>query len=167
MSTTFVPAPRLVAPLLSLLAAAACALIIAPPLLAGAGHPGEAALVRLTFAPLCHQIPERTFHMLGVPLSVCARCTGVYAGVFLAFIAATFGMNALVLARRRAGAVLAAAAAPSLLLLILSASGLIPDAVVLRAVTGGILGLGTGACLVPAFEALCAELALKPSPTGG
>lgn len=160
------PPQRLVAPILALLAAAACALVIAPPLLAATGHAGEAALVRLSFAPVCHQNPERSFHMLGVPLSVCARCTGIYSGAMIAFVVAAFGTS-LEAARRRAGAVLAAAAAPSLLLLILSAPGLIPDAAILRAVAGGILGLGTGVCLVPAFEALCAELALKPSTTGG
>ena len=29
---------------------------------------------------VCHQIPERSFHIAGVQLPVCARCTGLYAG---------------------------------------------------------------------------------------
>jgi uncharacterized membrane protein len=29
---------------------------------------------------VCHQIPERSFHLLGVQLPVCARCTGLYLG---------------------------------------------------------------------------------------
>jgi hypothetical protein len=29
---------------------------------------------------ICHQRPERSFHMGTVPLPVCARCAGIYAG---------------------------------------------------------------------------------------
>ncbi len=32
---------------------------------------------------ICHQRPERSFHLAGVQLPVCARCLGVYAGVAL------------------------------------------------------------------------------------
>jgi uncharacterized membrane protein len=32
------------------------------------------------FSHLCHQIPERSFHIAGYPLAVCARCTGLYVG---------------------------------------------------------------------------------------
>jgi uncharacterized membrane protein len=29
---------------------------------------------------ICHQLPERSFHIGGVQLPVCARCLGIYAG---------------------------------------------------------------------------------------
>ena len=32
---------------------------------------------------ICHQRPERSFHLVGAQLPVCARCTGVYAGAAL------------------------------------------------------------------------------------
>src|SRR5687767_6864982 len=32
------------------------------------------------FGRVCHQIPERSFHVVGQPLAVCARCTGLYVG---------------------------------------------------------------------------------------
>lgn len=32
------------------------------------------------FAPLCHQIPERSFHCWGEPLAACHRCMGLYIG---------------------------------------------------------------------------------------
>ncbi|PWT85073.1 MAG: hypothetical protein C5B57_03695, partial [Blastocatellia bacterium] len=33
---------------------------------------------------LCHQRPERSFHLLAVQLPVCARCVGIYAGAAMA-----------------------------------------------------------------------------------
>ena len=35
---------------------------------------------------LCHQIPERSFWILGNPVAVCARCLGIYVGLFLGAI---------------------------------------------------------------------------------
>ncbi len=32
---------------------------------------------------ICHQIPERTFHIHGTPLPLCARCTGIYLGALV------------------------------------------------------------------------------------
>ena len=32
---------------------------------------------------ICHQRPERSFHLLSVQLPVCARCLGIYAGAAL------------------------------------------------------------------------------------
>jgi uncharacterized membrane protein len=41
------------------------------------------SLIYAVFAPTCHQIPSRCFHLWGFPMAVCGRCTGIYAG-FLA-----------------------------------------------------------------------------------
>lgn len=34
---------------------------------------------------ICHQIPERSFHIAGEQFGVCSRCSGVYFGLFLGF----------------------------------------------------------------------------------
>jgi uncharacterized membrane protein len=39
------------------------------------------------FKPVCHQIAERSFHLEGFPLAVCARCTGLYAGLLAGLLA--------------------------------------------------------------------------------
>ena len=33
---------------------------------------------------ICHQRPERSFHLLGAQMPVCARCVGIYAGAAVA-----------------------------------------------------------------------------------
>ena len=52
------------------------ALIVTAPLV-----PMPAALVAYVLGGMvCHQLPERSFHMAGHQLAVCARCTGIYTG---------------------------------------------------------------------------------------
>jgi uncharacterized membrane protein len=36
---------------------------------------------------ICHQLPVRSFHLWGVALPVCARCTGIYAGAAVVAVA--------------------------------------------------------------------------------
>jgi hypothetical protein len=45
-----------------------------------------AAAVYVIAGPVCHQISDRSFHLWGVQLPVCARCLGIYAGGALAAI---------------------------------------------------------------------------------
>lgn len=55
---------------------------VAPPLLGAAGWPYADAL-RWLLHPVCHQLPERSFHLFGEPLAVCQRCIGLYLGLTL------------------------------------------------------------------------------------
>lgn len=52
-----------------------------------------AGLARLAYHPVCHQIPHRSLALGGLPLTVCARCTGLYLGgaVGLALMALGYG----------------------------------------------------------------------------
>ena len=38
----------------------------------------------------CHQMPERSFFIKGYQMPLCARCTGIAIGHFLAFLVAPF-----------------------------------------------------------------------------
>jgi uncharacterized membrane protein len=35
---------------------------------------------------ICHQNPQRSFSWYGTPFPLCARCTGIYLGLFLALL---------------------------------------------------------------------------------
>jgi uncharacterized membrane protein len=43
-----------------------------------------AAAIYKGFSYLCHQIPERSFHLGAQKFGVCSRCTGLYSGFALA-----------------------------------------------------------------------------------
>lgn len=44
----------------------------------------SAAVVYAAGAVVCHQRPDRSFHLRGVQMPVCARCTGIYLGAAVA-----------------------------------------------------------------------------------
>ena len=61
--------------------------IIAPPILAAAGI--SEVIISHSYIPfhqLCHQVAERSFAFNGVPLAVCARCLGIFAGFWVALM---------------------------------------------------------------------------------
>jgi len=62
------------------------AAIVAAPLLQSSGHWTVASQIYRTFSFLCHQIPERSFHIAGQQFAVCSRCTGLYAGFTMAIL---------------------------------------------------------------------------------
>lgn len=59
-------------------------LIVGAPLSQAYGHPAFAAPIYQAFSFVCHQIPERSFHLAGHQFGVCSRCTGLYAGFAVA-----------------------------------------------------------------------------------
>ena len=77
-----------------------CILIFLPPLLASIGGTRLAPLIKLFFAPLCHQSADRSFLIGGVPLAVCARCTGIYLGFLAGVLAIPFLHRSRFLRRR-------------------------------------------------------------------
>jgi uncharacterized membrane protein len=106
--------------LMAALAAAWVALLVAAPILP---VPLAAALYAAG-AHICHQRPERSFHLFAAQLPVCARCLGIYAGGAAGALLATG-------ARARAAFL---AASPRTLLV----SGAMPTVVTLAAEWSGI-----------------------------
>jgi uncharacterized membrane protein len=60
--------------------------IIITPILAASGiPPGQkiAAFAYFFYQPVCHQMPDRSFWLVGFTLAVCVRCFSFYLGGFL------------------------------------------------------------------------------------
>ena len=105
------------------------ALLLAAPFL-------PTALSALTYAfgsLICHQIPERSFHLQAFQLPVCARCFGIYSGA----AAGTVWMGRLSRDARRLTTV---AAVPTLVTLALEWAGLWYPSNATRAIAGAPLG---------------------------
>jgi len=56
------------------------AAIVSAPLALAQGHTGFASAIYKAFSFVCHQIPDRSFHLAEHQFAVCSRCTGLYAG---------------------------------------------------------------------------------------
>lgn len=59
-------------------------LIVSPPFLFNSGI--SAAPIYSFYSYICHQVPERSFHILGHQFAVCSRCFGVYFGLLAGVI---------------------------------------------------------------------------------
>lgn len=69
------------------------AFIAAPPVLFKSQYVISALIIHKSFSAICHQMPERSFHLFGFPLAVCARCTGIYLGAFIGVVCYPFIRN--------------------------------------------------------------------------
>lgn len=58
-------------------------LIFSPVIAAVSDFSPLAQIGYLAFRPFCHQLEWRSFHVHGIQLAVCARCAGIYLGLFL------------------------------------------------------------------------------------
>jgi uncharacterized membrane protein len=125
--------------LLILLWGGLCCMIFAAPILAAhTKYPTLTAVLYLFFSPICHQIPERSFSLLGRTLTVCHRCAGIYLGLFLgSLIPFDSRLPASPLARR---IWILGATAPLLLDVALPSFGVWTNGSVTRFTTGLIFG---------------------------
>jgi uncharacterized membrane protein len=116
------------------------ALLIAGPLL-----PGWAGAVVYGIGSLvCHQIPERSFHLAGFQLPVCARCLGIYlgasAGAGFVWMRARSGRRLVPIMPVTARRLAVAAAIPTLVTVALEFAGIWHPSNVTRAIAGVPLG---------------------------
>jgi uncharacterized membrane protein len=104
---------------------------------------------------ICHQRPERSFHLFAAQLPVCARCTGIYAGAALGASAAS--LSARLRARAMsasARALLLAGAVPTAVTLVLEWTGVWAGSNAARATAGVPLGVACALVVVQAAATL-------------
>ncbi|HQZ39303.1 MAG TPA: DUF2085 domain-containing protein [Vicinamibacterales bacterium] len=138
---------------LGLIAAVAGALawaltIVASPVLAAQ----SGALVGVVYAigsVVCHQLPDRSFHLAGIQLPVCARCAGLYIGAAAGLVVWAFRARgpSRPWPRRHALATLAVAAVPTAVTVASALAGTGDPANVWRAGLAMPLGMAGGAVL--------------------
>jgi uncharacterized membrane protein len=118
-----------------------------------------AALIYAAGSVVCHQIAERSFHLAGFQLPVCARCLGIYAGAAAASI---HGLSMLVsdstrwriLSPRAARNAFLASALPTLVTVGLEWGGVWRGTNTVRAIAGIALGVGGGLVVMSAVATL-------------
>lgn len=123
-------------------------LVFAAPWALARGYGLTAAVLYGVFGKICHQMPERSFYLFEYPLTVCARCTGVYAGCAVGSLC-----YPLVRSLRRTDAPargwLALFAAPAVIDFSLTFFGLWENTHLSRLLTGAILGAGAAFFIMP------------------
>lgn len=151
---------------LSLLSLAFIALPLAAPILLAHGYSQAAGNIYWAFGFLCHQLPERAFHLEGHAMGVCARCTGIYAG-----FAASVLFYPLLRSLRHVDTPrriwLLAASVPIAVDFALGIFGIWPNTHFSRFATGAIFGAACALFVVPGFLDLgkAAQKALRrPEP---
>jgi uncharacterized membrane protein len=127
-------------------------LLVASPLAASSGRmPGLTFAAYRAGSIVCHQRPERSFHLAGVQLPVCARCFGLYLSGAMGLVAASIGA-------RRAWpapairAMLGLAALPIGVTVTLEWLGLIETTNLVRMLTGVLLGFAAGFVIISSLR---------------
>ncbi len=131
------------------------AIIVVAPLALAHGYTLFPALVYEAGGPICHQRPERSFHLAGVQLPVCARCFGLYASGAVGAVAAS--VAGVPPARRsedrNAATALALAASPTAFTVATEWIGILHPGGVARAIAALPLGIAAGWLFVRALRA--------------
>lgn len=129
-----------------------CAVVILPWLdLMSRGHGILSGLAYLAARPFCHQIAERSFCWAGVPLAMCARCSGMVFGLWAGGLVAGLGRG--FNTRLSAGRFwLLLGLSPLVLDGLLNAAGIFYSPNWWRALTGLGAGAALGFGLLPAWN---------------
>jgi uncharacterized membrane protein len=128
-------------------------LIAVAPIAHASQHGLVAATLYQAFSHVCHQQPERSFFILGRPLAVCARCTGIYSGLALTTLLYPL-LTPLQRTNPPARKWLFIAAAPLAIDFVLGALGIWENTHWSRLLTGAIFGSGIVFFVMPALAGL-------------
>src|SRR5262245_26105987 len=123
-------------------------LIFAAPWLFSERHPMAAIIIYQGFSAVCHQQIERSYLFNGLPLGVCARCTGIYFGFLagLLLFPVVNGLKSVIIPKRRW---LVIASIPLLIDFGVGVIGLIPNNFISRTATGLLFGAVLAFYLLP------------------
>ena len=151
----------------AILAAAWLLLILAAPAL----WTPMAGTLYLIGSVICHQLPERSFHLQGAQLPVCARCFGLYGGGALGgAIAVASCRGVFVSARRRSRSTIwmasLAAAIPTLITVVAEWGLRWPVSNAARAVAAVPFGATVAFVVVGALATLHYDSCVQPRPIG-
>ena len=132
----------------------AAVIVLGPRALAGdtAGVNRAAAFVYQSAGRICHQRGERSFHLAGVQLPVCARCTGLYLSCAVGALAAWFAARR-PRSTRPTRAILLWAALPTALTVALEFVGLLHTSNMLRGLSALPLGASAGWIFIQSLRA--------------
>jgi uncharacterized membrane protein len=130
--------------------------LLAPALMAQGSVLLSRAVYQL-FGAACHQLPERSFHLWGYPLAVCARCAGLYAGAAAAFLAYPLLRRPLARTDAPPRAWLFAAALPTAVDFLLGVSGVWENTHASRFSTALVLGAASAFFILPGLADLFAR----------
>jgi uncharacterized membrane protein len=121
--------------------------IIATPVAAARGYrPVLVLFVYQIGALICHQRPERSFHLAGIQMPVCARCFGLYAAGAAGLLIAWAMRSVWPMPQVRT--VLALAALPIAISVGLEWTGLIATTNLVRTMTALPLGFAAGLVVI-------------------
>jgi len=147
------PRARLIYAVLLVGALGWLSLLWGAPWLAARHHYTSALLIYGSFSAICHQLPERSFHLLDFPLAVCARCTGIYVGALIGLLLYP-SLRRLEDETMPARWWLVAAAVPVLVDFAGQAAGLFTNTFWSRTVTGLIAGAAAVFYILPGLMAI-------------
>jgi uncharacterized membrane protein len=112
---------------------------------------------------ICHQRPERSFHLAGVQLPVCARCMGLYLSGAAGALAAWSGRRRRVAMPRGTRTVLVLGAIPTALTVAIEFAGLTHSSNTVRFVSALPLGVAAGWIFVRSLRAEAGDGAVATS----
>lgn len=131
-----------------------CFAILAAPLFIASGEflQSSSGFVYQFFGRVCHQFDERSFHLDGQKLAVCARCSSIYFGFFLGLLSVPIfrRLRAMPFPPRW---ILFAAVLPMLLDVGLAVFDLHESTLWTRGLSGGVFGLIVSYFILPGFLA--------------
>jgi uncharacterized membrane protein len=126
-----------------------------------------AALTYVFGSLICHQRPERSFHLGAAQLPVCARCIGIYAGAACASLGWMLARGS----RPRANGMnriprswLILAAAPTIITIVAEWTGVWPISNVVRAAAGAPIGAAVALVVMGALTTLHYDECAPPRP---